>query len=84
MCSSTIPSSSYEAKRKLRDLGLGYETIHTCKYDCVLYWKEFVYLQHCPTCDEAWYKEEFTHMRWHRDKCVEIDDVLRHPTYAEG
>ncbi|KAA0066392.1 uncharacterized protein E5676_scaffold602G00520 [Cucumis melo var. makuwa] len=27
MCSTTIPSSFYEAKRKLRDLGLGYETI---------------------------------------------------------
>ena len=37
MCSSTIPSSFYEAKQKLCDLGLGYETIHVCKYDCVLY-----------------------------------------------
>ncbi|KAA0051953.1 CACTA en-spm transposon protein [Cucumis melo var. makuwa] len=56
MCSTTIPSSFYEAKRKLRDLGLGYETIHTCKYDCVLYWKELVDLQHCPICGEARYK----------------------------
>ncbi|KAA0053564.1 CACTA en-spm transposon protein [Cucumis melo var. makuwa] len=53
MCNSTIPNSFYEAKRKLRHLGLGYETIHTCKYDCVLYWKEFADLQHCPTCGEA-------------------------------
>ncbi|KAA0056759.1 TNP2-like transposon protein-like [Cucumis melo var. makuwa] len=43
-------------KRKLRDLGLGYETIHACKYNCVLYWKEFAHLQHYPTCREAWYK----------------------------
>ncbi|KAA0045151.1 CACTA en-spm transposon protein [Cucumis melo var. makuwa] len=56
MCSSTIPSSFYEAKQKLRDLGLGYETIHACKYDCVLYWKEFADLQHCPTCGKARYK----------------------------
>ncbi|TYJ97142.1 CACTA en-spm transposon protein [Cucumis melo var. makuwa] len=70
--SSTIPSSFYKAKRKLRDLGLGYETIHACKYDCVLYWKEFVDLQHCPTCGED------------RDKRVEIDDVLRHPADVEG
>ncbi|KAA0066065.1 hypothetical protein E6C27_scaffold21G00470 [Cucumis melo var. makuwa] len=56
MCSNTILSSFYEAKQKLRDLGLGYETIHTCKYDCVLYWKEFADLQHCPTCGEARYK----------------------------
>ncbi|TYK09467.1 CACTA en-spm transposon protein [Cucumis melo var. makuwa] len=53
MCSTTIPSSFYEAKRKLRALGLGYETIHACKYDYVLYWKEFVDLQHCHTCGEA-------------------------------
>ena len=49
MCSTTIPSSLYEAKRKLHDLGLGYETIHAYKYDYVLYWKEFTNLQHCPT-----------------------------------
>ncbi|KAA0053293.1 CACTA en-spm transposon protein [Cucumis melo var. makuwa] len=77
MCNSTIPSSFYEAKRKLRDLGLGYETIHACKYDCVLYWKEFVDLQHCSTCGETRYKEGSADMRWHRDKRVETDDVLR-------
>ncbi|KAA0050361.1 uncharacterized protein E6C27_scaffold88G00930 [Cucumis melo var. makuwa] len=84
MCNSTIPSSFYEAKRKLRDLGLGYETIHACKYDFVLYWKEFADLQHCPTCGEARYKEGSADMRWHRDKRVETDDVLRHPADAEG
>ncbi|KAA0059798.1 uncharacterized protein E6C27_scaffold108G00640 [Cucumis melo var. makuwa] len=84
MCNSTIPSSFYEAKRKLRHLGLGYETIHACKYDCVLYWKEFVDLQNCPTCGEARYKEWSADMRWHRDKRVETDDVLRHPADAEG
>ncbi|KAA0053772.1 uncharacterized protein E6C27_scaffold135G001570 [Cucumis melo var. makuwa] len=84
MCNSTIPSSFYEAKRKLHDLGLRHETIHACKYDCVLYWKEFADLQHCPTCGEARYKEGSADMRWHRDKRVETDDVLRHPADAEG
>ncbi|KAA0057656.1 CACTA en-spm transposon protein [Cucumis melo var. makuwa] len=56
MCSSTIPSPFYEVKRKIRDLGLGYETIH------------------------AWSAD----MKWHRDKRVEIDDVLRHLVDAEG
>ncbi|KAA0035646.1 uncharacterized protein E6C27_scaffold285G003370 [Cucumis melo var. makuwa] len=84
MCSTIIPSSFYEANRKLCDLGLGYETIHVCKYDCVLYLKEFAHLQYCLTCGEARYKEWFADMRWHRDKRVEIDDVLRHPTDAEG
>ena len=36
MCSTTISSSLYEAKRELCDLGLCYETIHACKYDCVI------------------------------------------------
>ena len=34
---ASIPSSYYEAKKKLRDLGLGYDLIHACKYDCILY-----------------------------------------------
>ncbi|TYK01284.1 uncharacterized protein E5676_scaffold49G00750 [Cucumis melo var. makuwa] len=113
MCSSIIPRSYYEAKRKLRDLGLGYETIHACKYECLLYWKEFADLQHCPTYGEARYKvnhnrgKKISHkvlrhfplvprlqhlfvsqegsadMRWHREKHVETDDVLRHPAEAE-
>ncbi|TYJ97500.1 uncharacterized protein E5676_scaffold85G00050 [Cucumis melo var. makuwa] len=62
-----------------------------------LYYTEWVYhgeslsfrervadLQHCPTCGETRYKEESTDMRWHRDKRVETDDVLRHPSDAEG
>ena len=56
MCSTTIPSSFYEAKQKLCDLGLGYETIHACKLDYVLYLKESMDLQHCPTCGESQYK----------------------------
>ena len=36
MCGTNISSSFYEAKRKLRELDLGYENIHDCKYDCVL------------------------------------------------
>lgn len=32
-----VPKSYYEAKKMLRDLGLGYESIHVCKYDCALF-----------------------------------------------
>ncbi|TYK25894.1 uncharacterized protein E5676_scaffold436G001210 [Cucumis melo var. makuwa] len=75
MCSSTIPSSFYKDKRKLRDLGKGYETIRAYKYNCVLYWKEFADLQHYPICGEAWYK-----VNHNRGKKFRI----RHPTDAEG
>lgn len=53
---TSIPSSFYEAKRKLCDLGLGYESIHACKYDCIIYWKKFVDWQQCPVCGESQYK----------------------------
>ncbi|KAA0045820.1 uncharacterized protein E6C27_scaffold243G003450 [Cucumis melo var. makuwa] len=38
----------------------------------------------CDTCGEARYKERSANMRWHRDKHVETDDVLRHSADAEG
>ncbi|KAA0025990.1 CACTA en-spm transposon protein [Cucumis melo var. makuwa] len=86
MSSSTIPNSFYEVKRKLRCLGLGFETIHASKYDCVLYWKEFTDLQHCPTCGKARYKVNHNKEKRSsiRDKSVEIDDVFRHPADVKG
>ena len=45
-----VPNSYYDAKMKLRKLGLGYQTIHVCKYDCALFWKENEDLQRCPIC----------------------------------
>ncbi|CAH9079402.1 unnamed protein product [Cuscuta epithymum] len=52
----TLPGSYYEAKKILRDLGLGYECIHACKYDCVLFWKENKDLENCPTCGTSRWK----------------------------
>ncbi|TYJ95717.1 uncharacterized protein E5676_scaffold282G00170 [Cucumis melo var. makuwa] len=60
-----------------------HEVLLKC-YGCVLYWKEFADLQHCPTCGETWYKEESADMRWYKNKRVEIDDVLRHPVDVNG
>ena len=52
----TLPSSYYEAKKILRDLGLGYECIHACKNDCALFWKENQNLEACPTCGTSRWK----------------------------
>lgn len=52
----TLPSSYYEAKKSLRDLGLGYECIHACKYDCILFWKENGNVETCPTCGTSRWK----------------------------
>ncbi|KAK1416898.1 hypothetical protein QVD17_26017 [Tagetes erecta] len=48
-----IPASHYEAKKKLRKIGLGYESIHACINDCALFWKENEKMQNCPVCKES-------------------------------
>ncbi|XP_042425958.1 uncharacterized protein LOC122013798 [Zingiber officinale] len=48
-----LPDSHYEAKRKLRELGLGYESIHVCEHDCALFWKENVGFENCPICGSS-------------------------------
>ncbi|KAF7115061.1 hypothetical protein RHSIM_RhsimUnG0068500 [Rhododendron simsii] len=67
-----VPWNIREAKKLLRDLGLGYECIDVCKYDCALFWKENADLENCPRCTESRYKEK------------RVDDgVLRHPADGE-
>lgn len=46
----------YDVKSMLKDLGLSYEVIHACKYDCMLFWKENESLDKCPICGESQYK----------------------------
>ncbi|XP_020242858.1 uncharacterized protein LOC109821073 [Asparagus officinalis] len=54
---ASIPTSNYEAKNMLLELGLGYESIHACKYDCALFYgKENKKLDECPVCKEPRYK----------------------------
>ena len=48
-----IPTSHYEAKKKLRKIGLGYQSIHACINDCALFWKENESMQNCPVCKES-------------------------------
>ncbi|KAI3450391.1 hypothetical protein Pfo_007056 [Paulownia fortunei] len=53
---NAIPSSHYEAKKMLRELGLGYESIHACKNDCILFWNDHEGKDTCPMCKELRYK----------------------------
>ncbi|XP_028110617.1 uncharacterized protein LOC114309116 [Camellia sinensis] len=55
-CDQTVPWMLYHAKKFLRNLGLGYETIHACKNVCALFRKENASFEKCPTCDEPRYK----------------------------
>ncbi|XP_052627045.1 uncharacterized protein LOC128133587 [Lactuca sativa] len=50
---SKIPASHYEAKKKLRKIGLGHQSIHACKNDCALFWKENGSMKNCLICKES-------------------------------
>ena len=43
-----LPKDCCEAKMIITDLGLGYEKIHACPNDYMLYWKEKSNLDACP------------------------------------
>lgn len=109
-----LPKFYHEAQKLLRDLGLGYTLIHACKYHCVLYQKEYKYLQECPICSTSRWKciskkrQKIPHrvlryfplklrlqrlfmsrktagdMRWHKEKHVEENKVMRHPVDSEA
>lgn len=49
---SNISRTYYDAKKMLRELGLRHNSIHACKYDCSLFWKENEPLDKCSMCDE--------------------------------
>ncbi|KAJ0920707.1 putative Transposase-associated domain-containing protein [Helianthus annuus] len=56
-----VPPSHYVAKKTLKKLGLGYESIHVCKNDCALFWAEHHLLQNCPVCNESRWVDPDTH-----------------------
>ena len=43
-----LPKYYYQAKRYLRQLSLGYESIHVCKWDCAFFWKVNARMDACP------------------------------------
>ncbi|XP_020872177.1 uncharacterized protein LOC110226030 isoform X2 [Arabidopsis lyrata subsp. lyrata] len=54
-----IKVKSDEMKRFLKMFGFGYDSIHACKNDCILYRNEYEDLVTCPRCSES---------RWEKDK----------------
>ncbi|XP_048437106.1 uncharacterized protein LOC125475779 [Pyrus x bretschneideri] len=58
-----VPKSFYECKKILRCLGLGYENIHACYYDCALFYKEHEKKDRCLVCNEPRYKASVCEQR---------------------
>ena len=48
-----LPDSHYAAKKLLAKLGLGYESIHVCKNDYCLFWKETAVSEQCNVYGES-------------------------------
>jgi hypothetical protein len=59
---SELPNSYDEAKKYVRGLGLGYENIHVCKNNCVLFrdskTSKYAKLNVCPVCKESRWKDK--------------------------
>jgi hypothetical protein len=53
-----LPVNTYEAKKFLRDMGLGYEKILACRNDCMLFWKDNKDLESCVKCGQSKWKDE--------------------------
>ncbi|XP_066354558.1 uncharacterized protein [Miscanthus floridulus] len=50
---SCLPDSYDKAKTYLKELGLGYELIHVCDNNCVLFRKNLAKADICPKCKES-------------------------------
>ncbi|KAL0383227.1 UNVERIFIED_CONTAM: hypothetical protein Scaly_0610000 [Sesamum calycinum] len=49
----TLLGDCYNTKKLVKDLSLPVEKIHSCKDDCMLYWKDDVDLEYCKFCGDA-------------------------------
>jgi ssDNA-binding Zn-finger/Zn-ribbon topoisomerase 1 len=54
---NTLPKSYSEAKNLLKELGLGYESIHVCFNNCVLFRKDYAKHDNCPVCGLSRWKD---------------------------
>ncbi|KAK5843103.1 hypothetical protein PVK06_005536 [Gossypium arboreum] len=48
-----IPQSCKDMKKVIKDLGLGYNKIHSCPNDCMLYWGDRRNQQSCHVCGKS-------------------------------
>ncbi|CAN6578520.1 unnamed protein product [Malus baccata var. baccata] len=51
-----LPKDHKSAQKVLKGLGLGYQKIHACVNNCILFYKENRQLDKCPVCNESRFK----------------------------
>jgi hypothetical protein len=54
---NTLPKSYNEPKNLLKESGLGYDSIHVCSNNCVLFRKQYAKLDDCPICGMPRWKD---------------------------
>jgi hypothetical protein len=54
---NALPKSYIEAKNLLKELGLGYDSIHVCFNNCVLFRKDYAKHDNCPVCGLSRWKD---------------------------
>ncbi|XP_074298181.1 uncharacterized protein LOC141629004 [Silene latifolia] len=52
-----FPSNFYEGKKIINDLGLGYEKIHACPSNCMLFWGDNSDKEECSCCHTSRWKK---------------------------
>jgi hypothetical protein len=57
-CDETLPGNTYETKKFLSDMGLGYEKIPVCRNDCMLFWIDNKDLDSSTVCGESKWKAD--------------------------
>ncbi|GLT76946.1 hypothetical protein SLA2020_485780 [Shorea laevis] len=55
-----LPKDTYEEKKYMNDLGLGYKKISACHNDCMLFWRENEKLDKCTLCGKSRWKDDVT------------------------
>jgi hypothetical protein len=63
-CDKTWSVNTYEEKKFLSFIGLGYEKILECRNDCMLFWKDNKDLDSCTVCGES---------KWRADTHIDED-----------
>ena len=53
---SALPRKFHESKKLVKSIGIGYQSIHACENDCMLYWKNDAKLDSCPKCKVSRWK----------------------------
>ncbi|XP_059291096.1 uncharacterized protein LOC132044618 [Lycium ferocissimum] len=77
-----LPESFNKAKKVIKDLGLGYEKIHACPNDCMLFWNDNAKKDNCSMCGSSRWKNVRDDLT---NKNTKIPaKVLRHPADGEA